>query len=626
MDKIFLIGHRGVGKSTMIADLQAQSKKYICFDLDYELEVRRQVTIKDLFAKGKVAEFRQMELDVLNEIIFDFENQKNKSLKTLVVALGAGLHLEKFKVPKSSMLLWLRRATDPNGRIFSDRPALTDKNNPLDEWNTIFSDREIKYKKFCTAQLYLPEFSNKNFNPLYEYLNFKSPKNGYVTLLPKENDQILQSLNCNTELRTDLISEKEIKQFLKSKTCGHYIVAIRDQNPKDFKLYKSLRLFKKIKVRVDWDLALGLPEAQWLPYIDIFSSHGADPVLDILVAEDFIQGSQVKKSKPLNIEYKICPEVKSHEEAIHLEYEIDDVLKGKAYSYLPRSTSSFNLSYHRQIKSYQQSIGFFKFGEGSSKDQPFWWQWPKVNPKGFYGIFGQNISHSYTPSFHFDFFQKKNLWPLFIESFDSFFKFYSYFQKNKIKALAVTSPYKTSAYEFALDLKSQNKNSAKTKLDSEALKYKAVNTFVFDKDLKAFNTDIIGLNSFLKQNLDLQKPMIVWGGGALLEQLKELCPKAIFFSAQTGKGRTDGDNRALDEILKTKNTSLPLIWASGEKGSTPATINEKIVITKVVDLDYRENSRAKLYSYLNSIHYVSGLDFFVKQGLAQQKIWDEYEF
>lgn len=650
MGKIFLIGHRGTGKSTILKDYANKVKSDVCYDLDAEIELRKQVKIQTLFETHQASKFRELERKVLQNLIADFEDfkihAKNQNIK-LVVSLGAGFELEKFQFPQDAMILWLRRVTDSNGRIFSDRPALTHHKNPLEEWKNIFKVREQKYKKYSNAQVYIPEFHSEDFNALYEYLNFKPPQKGYVTYLPGENDLVLKNKNCHIELRTDLVSEEEIFDLLKKNSQRHYIIAIRDKGSlkvhdalvqnteRNHFIQKIHKLRFKNKIRIDWDMDLGLPSKTLIKLIDIYSSHGDDPLLDILILEDFLSQQKIQR---LKIEYKICPEMSSHEDALSFEKDLKQILGHKPFSYLPRSKNEFNLSYHREIKSYSQNIGFYRFGEGTSNDQPYWWQWPSKKPKGFYGIYGENIRHSYTPAFHLNFFRKKKLSPISIESFKNFFNYIEIFKKYGLKALAVTSPYKIRAYNFILEhqkslpLKNLSPKNNTTETMSfeqgamaEATHFQSVNTLIFfNTEVKGYNTDIIGLKKYLEAHINLKKPVIIWGGGALLEQLKYLCPAGYFYSAQSAQVR-EGFKTPPQNVSKTE-IKLPLIWASGEKGLLPDEILENFMITQIIDLDYRENSKAKLYSALKSIKYVSGLEFFIKQGQAQQKIWDLYEF
>ena len=81
MDKIFIVGMPGSGKSTMARYLCSQSNfKY--FDLDEEIEKKSQMTVKEIFENKGEDYFRYLETDLLEEII-----QKENSF---ILATGGG--------------------------------------------------------------------------------------------------------------------------------------------------------------------------------------------------------------------------------------------------------------------------------------------------------------------------------------------------------------------------------------------------------------------------------------------------------------------------------------------------------------------------------------------------------
>lgn len=634
MDKIFLIGHRGVGKTTILKDFAIKSKNYVCLDLDQEIETRENINIHDLFNSGQQKKFRSLEIKVLKKIITE-----NKD-KPLVVALGAGFELENFLFPKSSMILWLRRTTDKLGRIFFDRPSIFSDIHldPLDEWNKIYKKRELKYTKYSNAKLIIPEYFDNNFNPLYQYLNFKKPENGFVTYKLNENHMLANCKDLNLELRTDLISEKIILNIINKNYKNTNLVSIRNLNEKfltkifGFKKKLKNNLVKSSssnKVRnkkqnflIDWDIDLGLPPKEYLSLIDVFSSHSDTAVEDVLCFNLKLLAKYGHNVFDLDQSphFKLCPKVKSQTEAVQLDILLEKTFTKDSYSFLPRSNEGLDLSYFRQLKSYQQKIGFYRFSDGSSSDQPLWWQWPSAKPSGFYGIYGENIKHSYTPSFHKTYFASKFLSPISVDSFTMLTKYHTYFYQQGLKVLAVTSPYKAEAYNSTFFKGTANMTASNKMLIDQKIDFKSTNTIILkdiDKIIDGYNTDYLGLKVFFNKHINPNLQTIVWGGGALLEQLKNLLPESIFYSAQTGEIR--------DPIKKELSSNIQLVWASGENGLNP-TFTKGIQISKIIDLDYRENSKARLYSFKNKIDYVSGFDFFVEQAKAQQFIWDKYEF
>jgi len=80
MERIFLIGYMGAGKST-VGELLAQALGYEFIDMDYEIEKRTQQTISNIFAEKGENEFRKLEYDCLHEI-----GQRNR----VVISTGGG--------------------------------------------------------------------------------------------------------------------------------------------------------------------------------------------------------------------------------------------------------------------------------------------------------------------------------------------------------------------------------------------------------------------------------------------------------------------------------------------------------------------------------------------------------
>jgi len=80
MDRVFLIGFMGAGKTT-IGKALAQIINYRFFDIDDLVEQKTGKTISDIFDKNNEEEFRKFEQQALKEIINE---------KEIVVATGGG--------------------------------------------------------------------------------------------------------------------------------------------------------------------------------------------------------------------------------------------------------------------------------------------------------------------------------------------------------------------------------------------------------------------------------------------------------------------------------------------------------------------------------------------------------
>ena len=109
--------------------------------------------------------------------------------------------------------------------------------------------------------------------------------------------------------------------------------------------------------------------------------------------------------------------------------------------------------------------------------------------------------------------------------------------------------------------------------------------------------------------------MVVWGGGDVLDLIKEQCPQAVFYSSRTGE-------------LKKGDLSLKpdlLIWAVGpknfkKKGVYPPRHWEP---EKVIDLNYNIDSPGLICANRYRCQYQSGLILFTEQARKQQEFWNE---
>jgi shikimate kinase len=150
--RVALIGHRGVGKTsaaTRWTNLLGASVKVI--DLDFEIERFLGAPLSRYFEERGESEFRKVEHEVWRRI--DVETRS--SLETIVVAVGAGFDVSR--IDDSWTRLWLRRATDGDGRFFSDRPRLNPELAPIEEWRKRYISRESQYEASADRILDLSE-------------------------------------------------------------------------------------------------------------------------------------------------------------------------------------------------------------------------------------------------------------------------------------------------------------------------------------------------------------------------------------------------------------------------------------------------------------------------------------
>jgi shikimate kinase len=102
--RIFLIGYRGTGKST-VARLLAAKLQLEAVDADHELERRAGKTIRRIFAEDGEPRFRELESTLLEE----FGRREN-----VVIATGGGVVLrpENRAILRTGRVVWLTAPAD----------------------------------------------------------------------------------------------------------------------------------------------------------------------------------------------------------------------------------------------------------------------------------------------------------------------------------------------------------------------------------------------------------------------------------------------------------------------------------------------------------------------------------
>ncbi|NBV05982.1 MAG: shikimate kinase [Proteobacteria bacterium] len=122
---IALVGLMGVGKSTLGTKL-ANTLGYYFIDSDQEIEDREKKTINEIFAKNGEKYFREIEKNLISEIITRDEN--------IILSLGGGAYIndETRRILKEkSLVIWI---TAPVNTILqrvgnkNNRPLLNNSN------------------------------------------------------------------------------------------------------------------------------------------------------------------------------------------------------------------------------------------------------------------------------------------------------------------------------------------------------------------------------------------------------------------------------------------------------------------------------------------------------------------
>lgn len=147
MSRIFLIGARGSGKTTVGKRL-AEALNFDFCDLDDSLCQRESCTIAEIVENSGWAHFRKLESEILAEAA-----QKSNT----VLATGGGVILapanRKF-LRDAGTVIWLQTSPEQLAARLSDslnaaqRPSLTGA-DPIDEIRAVLAEREPLYQEAC---------------------------------------------------------------------------------------------------------------------------------------------------------------------------------------------------------------------------------------------------------------------------------------------------------------------------------------------------------------------------------------------------------------------------------------------------------------------------------------------
>jgi len=382
-------------------------------------------------------------------------------------------------------------------------------------------------------------------------------------------------------------------------------------------------IFSLPNVLSDWDIHLGLPPSGLK--VSYFSLHH---LRESLTKE--LRSLETLIDQNPDVQLKVAPEISSFEDLeILYRWWLQNPSRKNIF---PRSPSTKNpvafvsfpkWQWFRLFMKDKQRLNFLREGREGLADQPTLSQWScQVDSSGestrFAAILGDPVLHSYSPTFHDDFFKKKHMnfyaIPLSKEELNE--KVFAFLDELGACAFAVTSPLKK--HEFLL------KNS--TPIDANADQVHntlfKIQTDSKTKIWKRANTDIEALkkmlNAFSSDNSSEEVSWVIWGSGAIAEQAFDLLQNVELYSASQG------------ECLKKKGkmaSNICLLWAAGDQAPLPSLKK----IQKVLDLSYASKSNARLY-LLQAVSLTSnktkykivfegGFRFFKVQGLAQQNYW-----
>ncbi len=601
-----VIGHRGTGKTELVkrlwSHLRDQDIEFL--DLDEEIEKKIGKKIFELVMENGEAYFRELERQIFLECL-------QKPHKDMYLVLGAGFDLKA--IPESVRVLWVRRKTDVDGRIFLDRPRLDPDISPLNEFRKRAEVREKNYAQVADEVYEMPEGVLTHHNKALALeknivTHNISEIGGVLTLMPGLFTKLRRWENFKArfaqkgvdifELRDDLLSIENIRKVVGELSGERFMLSFR-QNPSLLEevFSPSEKSWLDGMQWVDWALELGAPP-EMLRNIPaerlVISSHEAS-------GKDRLMG-YAKMAALL----KWSPEV--HTFAELWQGHLWQKEQPQQRVFLPRSAEG-RWSWYRLLQKKSQALNFWRYDEGSAADQPnlFSWMITPQKVQKFAAILGDPVSHSFTPIEHSDFFAKRGIPVLAIkvarEEWDEAFPI---LQKMGLGYAAITAPHKQNAAGLV-----------------EGYSGKSLNTLFWSESQQQWlgtSTDEEGFLELIEgvgMIAPLQKEIYIWGGGGTLEMLEKTLPHASYFSSRTASPRLDSE----DAVLLNPKV---VVWAAPRSPETqwpPAHWSPAMVF----DMNYKEDSMGREYSLRCGAHYQSGITMFVGQALGQKRFWMKCE-
>lgn len=594
MSRIVLIGHRGVGKTSLLKRIARETKEHAAefYDLDLEIEKRFGKSVHAIFSESE-SDFRQLESETFSAI--DRETQKSD-----FVYLAAGAGFDPALIPDTWQTWWVRRVTDASGRIFTDRPRLNQKISALDEYLERYEFRRQRYAARADRILYLDEGQDDCDDPAERaYLRDQiQDLGGTLTLLP---DAFRTDLDTwlklrlkwgidRIELRDDLLSSDQMRKAASLLPIEKCLISFRLQDRID----ETLALCKRQKF--DWPLELGPCPSGGAEILSLHQRNERESISDALNRLTSVNANHYKAALP----------VRNFDELVagYKWWQTDP----KHRSFLPHSPDGRWAWYRRWIGR-RQLLNFIREGDGSGVDQPTLLQWMREprEPENFAAVLGDPVQHSRTPLEQAAFFRERKaaVYAIRVTEAEMQAGALTQLQNLGLKWAAVTAPLKTQAF------------AACNKMSDDARVLGAVNTLQQrNGSWIGTNTDLEGLREAVR-NLDLGR-VAVWGGGGTLNVIRKTIPNAQFFSVRTGENR---DGAANAESYNPDS----VLWAVGrsrlETNAPPAAWKPKVI----VDLNYAEDSLGRAFAVERGSQYVSGLSMFRAQAKAQRRFWLENE-
>jgi 3-phosphoshikimate 1-carboxyvinyltransferase len=587
-----LIGHRGTGKTTLLAALPGE-----VVDLDAQIEKRSGMSVLQIFKQEGEAAFRVLET---GELEAQLAPRVGAGPGPRFLALGAGATLAPLA---GGPTLWIRRESDVDGRILDARPVWREGESPLEAFRERYPLREALYQEAAWETLTLPEGSEVSESLRRLARDFVAGETlqigGALTLLPENFASAARWRRFAAkrakwgldwlEVRDDLLGPEVLPRVLEFFPAEKLLLSRRRRDSWLLGVDAELTA----RALVDWDLAYteDPPTSRF-----VRSLHDRLPGETLEAALLRLEAGELSHAI-----LKAAPIVHTWDELrVGHEWQARDPDRR---SFLPRSAAGApSWSWYRLVRKGRQALNFFREGSGSAPDQPYWLPWALV-PRSidFFGaVLGSPVVRSRSPSEHADDFAARGEAFVAIDLPESEFtaERLSFLSQLGLRACAVTAPLKRRAWELASD---------RTPLCDELGSANTLRLSV--AGCSAANTDLEGFRE-LWSGLANPGATLVWGGGGTLPVLQRELPGASFYSVRSAAPR---------EGSRPMTSPRTLLWAAGPDAPEPPAFAQNP--TTIVDLSYRGDSAARVYASRMGAQYVPGLVMFRRQAALQRRFW-----
>lgn len=570
--KRILIGHRGVGKSSLLERHADYFPEEPIFDLDQVIAEKENQAVSEIFSMRGESVFRDLEKKYFQELI---------AQKNYVISVGAGFNTQL--LPTDAEVIYVSRRTDSDGRIFVNRPRLNPEVSALQEYILRYQAREPKFREAASWVYHLPEGLNDS-DEIEEKILKKdfALQHAYFTLSRESEIQLWPNID-KFELRTDIFSLEDIKRIITEHKEKRFLVAVRSK----------VSAIELRGLRVDWALENGpVPAAA---NAQIISLHEGD----------FIEGLALMQQQPEGKHLKFCPVVNSFDELLlGLHWQSDD---RQNRSFLPRSKpgQKSRWRWFRNLICRKQKINFVQSVKDFD-DQPSLYEYllSQNAHKQFGAVLGDPVHHSRTPVTQGPNMADYGMIMAVPLSEDEFMQGMDVLREMGLKFAAVTSPLKLKAAELI--------GLSETDSGINSLIHHEGKWLGTSSDAAGFETMVEESEIENFKNLKVA----IWGGGGVISALKDVLPQAVEYSVRTGKPR--------DENADPTFVPDVVIWAAPRHKDIqlpPAEWNPKYIL----DVNYVENSMGLEYAQaMPSAMYISGIEMFYAQAKKQFKFWAEY--